>query len=367
MILVDFSSIVHRKLHASISNIRPNKKDGIYITSEYIGLLQHYILESLLEIEQEFKNEFGELVICLDNAGNGYWRRDFYSEYKAQRAKARAKSDIDYKEVFIKIDQLTDHLKNNLAWKVIEVQKAEADDIMLVLAKEYSSREKILIHSPDKDMIQAQRGTDNVFQYSSLTMKWLVPENKHDDMDHWLLEHVCLGDASDNVPKVVDGTIFSDNFLNYLKECKIDVDNPIDFKKLDRTTIITLVQNYNVYKTNRAGEYTVKDVYKDIKFGPATLEKEIKKFGSLEKFLGSNEMYKENYERNYKLVMEEGIPDYIRESIKEAYLNAKVEFNMLEFENYLKENGMNNLVLMIGKFKPANYDSGPLTAADFGW
>ena len=106
------------------------------------------------------------------------------------------------------------------------------------------------------------------------------------------------------------------------------------------------------------------DIYKKIRFGNSTLHKAIKKAGSLDNWLDSHPLYREHYERNFKLVMEEGIPDDIRTGILESYKNAKTDYNSIQFEEYLKTNNLAKLLLEIGSiFKP----KGALTAADFGW
>lgn len=367
MILVDFSSIIHRMIHTSVANVNPTKVDGKYITNEFIGLTKYYILQELFNINQEHSNNFGDIVICLDNSAGGYWRKDVYPDYKASRKKGRDESEIDFKEVFQHIDGLVEQIKINLPWKVIGVPKAEADDIMLVLAREYNNYEKILIHSPDKDMIQAQRDNETVFQYSALTKKWIVPEDKHDNMDHWVMEHVCLGDASDEVPKVVDHTEFSDVFIKYLKDNGYDLPTPMDFKAsaIDTDTKIKLIEEFDVYKTNRKGESTsIKNIYKDIRFGPTTLAKAVAKYGSLNAWLDSHPLYRPHYERNYTLVMEEGIPENIWSKIVVQYKEADSTYNRLAFEKYLKENNLNSILMEL----PSIFKiSGELTAENFGW
>lgn len=367
MILVDFSSIIHRMIHTSVANAKPNKKDGKFITSEFIGLTKYYILQDLFSIKQEHGPNFGDIVIALDKSSSGYWRKDLYPGYKASRKKGREESEIDYSEVFDEIEGLIDQIKNNLPWKVIEVPKAEADDIMLVLAREYNKFEKILIHSPDKDMIQAQRDNDTVFQYSALTKKWIVPENKHDHMDHWIMEHVCLGDASDEVPKVVDHTEFSKVFLDYLTNAGYNIKDPVEFKEanISKDEKVKLIVDFDVYKLNRKKESTgVKDIYKDIRFGPQTLQKEIEKFGSLDNWLDSHPLYRPNYERNFKLVMEEGIPTDIWNEIIVRYKEAICSYNDKAFEQYLVDNELKSILMELpNHFKITR----ELTAEDFGW
>jgi 5'-3' exonuclease len=367
MILVDLSSTIHRKVHTAVKHSNPTMVDGKYLTSEFIALVKYYILQDLFEVQQLHSPKFGEIVITLDNkSSDGYWREDVYSLYKSNRKNAKDESDVKFDEIFAEVNILIDQMKVNLPWKVVDVRRAEADDIMLVLAKVMNKSENILIHSPDKDMIQAQRGTDKVHQYSALTQKWLVPENKYDTMDEWIQEHVCLGDASDGVPKIVDFTEFSDSFLAYMRSKDIHVLDPIEFKdKLVNEQKRSLIENFNVFKLNRKKESTgVLDIYKDMRFGPAALKKSIAKFGSLDNWLDSHPLYRPNYERNFKLVMEEGIPADIFDGILNSFANAETVYNKLEFEDYLIKNNLKSILLNLGNvFKSTD----ELCAADFGW
>jgi 5'-3' exonuclease len=354
-------------IHTSVAQAKPKKVNGKFLTSDFVGLAKYYIFQELFSIKQEHGPNFGELVICLDKSSDGYWRKDVYPGYKAGRKKGREESEINFGEVFADIDLLIEQLKTNLPWKVIEIPKAEADDIMLVLAREFNRSEKILIHSPDKDMIQAQRNTDNVFQYSSLTKKWLVPENKHDHMEHWIMEHVCLGDASDEVPKVVDHTEFSKVFVDFISVQGYNIDTPMEFRAADipNEEKKRLIEEFDVYKLNRKGESTgVKDIYKDIKFGPSTLQKKLAEYGSLDAWLDSHPLYRQNYDRNFKLVMEEGIPSNIWNEIVVQFKEAKCEYNDKSFEQYLTENELKSILMELPNHFKIQRE---LTAQDFGW
>ena len=349
----------------SISESKPRKEDGKFITNDFIGLTKYLILEELFSINQEFSKKFNDLVICLDSSNN--WRKEFFPHYKAKRAVSREDSEINYDEVFFHVNGLIDQMRDNLPWKVVKVNKAEADDIMLVLSKEYNRFEKILIHSPDKDMIQAQRDTDNVFQYSALTKKWIVPTNKNASMNEWIVEHICLGDAADEVPKIVDHTEFSESFISHIKKYGYNFKDPLEFKNsdIDESIKINMIKNFNVYKTNRKGESTgIKDIYKKIIFGPTTLKKELAKHGSLDNWLNSNPLYRKHYDRNFKLVMAEGIPSDIWNNIILEYKKAKIDYNDIKFEKYLMENNLQSIKMVLNNHFKINRE---LTAEDFNW
>lgn len=376
MILVDFSSTMHRMIYASSKECEI-QEDGKYITEDFIYLTKYLIIQEMYNIHNEHKNKFGELVLCLDNAQGGYWRKDYYNSYKLKRSQGKDYSPYKWDEIFKYINELIDMIRECLPWKIVSVPRAEADDIMLVLSRHYNKSEKILIYSPDKDMIQAQRNTNNVFQYSALTKKWIIPENKHENMDDWLMEHVCLGDASDEVPRIVDETIFSDNFKNYLKSNDIKikihseeekkeiekiVDTPMEFELLNENLKNQLLSNYNIYKTNKKGEETELDIYLKERIGLSTLKKKIDKIGSLEKFLDSHPLYRKNYNRNYILVMEEGIPSEIWNECLVQYKDAKSDLIINEFEKFLDKYNLSSLKLTI-TFE-LNRE---LTIEDFGW
>ena len=88
MILIDYSSIMHRKIFTSITNMRPAKEDGSTLPRKFIGLTKYQILKELFDISKDFESKYGDMVICLDNKSlEGYWRKDFYKSYKSGRSK----------------------------------------------------------------------------------------------------------------------------------------------------------------------------------------------------------------------------------------------------------------------------------------
>jgi len=251
----------------------------------------------------------------------------------------------------------------------VTAERAEADDIILVLSR--ALNEKILIYSGDKDMIQAQHNNPLVSQYSHQTKKWLAPEDKYEHMEHWFLEHTCLGDASDNVFNIVYKSEFSDNFKKHLEYHGIDTKfHDVYTFKTELTDIVLkkqLISSFNIYKKQRISDpEPVLDVYKDIRFGSSTLFKTIAKFKTLDKFLDSNPIIRENYNLNCKLVLEEGIPEYVRNNIIEAYKTASTAYDKQKFDDYLDRKELSQAKYDIMKvFKVQETDS--LSAENCGW
>lgn len=316
MILYDLSSLIHRALHTSIKQMNPHKKDGKYVTQEFISGTIFRVIEELLENYRLYRGKYHTMVICIDDHSIPYWRKSLYPEYKAQRKTQRDESEINFKEVYKHIDLLIRVLNNYTPFKAIGVPGAEADDIIGVLTKKFSKAESILILSPDKDFKQLHKFGD-VKQYSAITNEWVV----NNDPESWERIHCCLGDAADNVPRIVDFSEFTPEFKDYYKGTELD------FYKLDENLKQGIIKNFNEIHPET-------EVYIKQRFGEATLNKKIKEFGSLDAFLDSNEIYRLNYNRNYKLVMDSEIPIDIELEILRKYTESATDFDMENMNKY---------------------------------
>jgi len=78
---------------------------------------------------------------------------------------------------------------------VIEVEYAEADDIIAVLTAKFSGKQPILILSSDKDFVQLQKYKD-VRQYSPAMKRFINTDNPH----AFIKEHIIRGDRGDGIP-----------------------------------------------------------------------------------------------------------------------------------------------------------------------
>lgn len=166
------------------------------------NLLRHMILNSLRGYNSKFKKTYGEMVIACDDKKN--WRKNSFSNYKAHRKKDRDESDLDWNTVFQTLDKLKLELKEFFPYRVIQVDYAEADDIIATLCDEHGKQiingdeEKILIISSDKDFIQLQKYA-NVFQYDPIKDKMITHPNPY----AYMKEHILRGDRGDGIPNIL--------------------------------------------------------------------------------------------------------------------------------------------------------------------
>lgn len=188
MILVDLNQVLLAGLMAQISS-----QKGVKLEEH---LIRHLVLNILRMHLKTFRNEYGEVVLCCDN--RKYWRKEFFPHYKASRKKTREKSALDWHLIFELLNKFKLELKENFPYKVIEVEGAEADDIIGTLVPRHAAHEKILILSSDGDFLQLQRWGPNVKQYNPAMKKFL----KSSDPACELKEKIIRGDKGDGIPNI---------------------------------------------------------------------------------------------------------------------------------------------------------------------
>ena len=195
-ILVDFNQV-------AISNLMINLKMNHLDTVEE-DMLRHMILNSLRFNRNKFTEDYGELIICCD--GRNTWRRDVFPYYKRNRKESRAASGYDWNHIFETLNKIKSEIDEHFPYKVVHLDRAEADDVIAVLAKQWTRDDKVLILSGDKDFMQLQK-YDNVKQYSPVQKKFLRVDNPQE----FLFEHIVRGDTGEGIPNCQskDSTIVS--------------------------------------------------------------------------------------------------------------------------------------------------------------
>jgi hypothetical protein len=193
MILVDLNQVLLSGLMAQIAGQKGAKLEE--------DLIRHMILNIIRTHLKNFRREYGEVVMCSDN--RKYWRKDFFPFYKAGRKKSREKSDLDWHLIFDMLSKFKQELKENFPYKVIDVEGAEADDIIGTLVPRHIMHENILIISSDGDFLQLQQYNgltkNTVKQYNPAMKKFIISENPIND----LKEKIIRGDRGDGIPNVL--------------------------------------------------------------------------------------------------------------------------------------------------------------------
>ncbi|NBX51830.1 hypothetical protein EBT25_18290 [bacterium] len=179
------------------------------------------VINTIRSLKTQFSGKHGELIIACDD--RKYWRREFFPPYKGNRKQDREKSNIDWHAIFDTLNQVKQELKDNFPYRVIQVDGAEADDVIGALCMEFGSElnneDKILILSGDKDFVQLQV-YGNVEQFDPIRKKDL----SHNDPVKFKQHLILSGDRGDGVPNVLspDNSIVDGLRQKPLRETKIE-------------------------------------------------------------------------------------------------------------------------------------------------
>lgn len=204
MILIDLNQVLISGLMAQITS---SKNKNI---EEH--LIRHMILNIIRTHVKTFRKEYGEVIMCCDN--RKYWRKDIFPYYKAGRKKTREKSDLDWHLIFDILGRFKEDLKQTFPYKVIDVEGAEADDVIGTLAPRHVAHENVLILSSDGDFLQLQKyntGKYSIKQYNPSQKKYVTSSDPHVD----LKEKIIRGDKGDGIPNILSP---ADSFVNDIRQ-----------------------------------------------------------------------------------------------------------------------------------------------------
>jgi hypothetical protein len=268
------------------------KQVGNHTNLEFsLPLFRHMVFNTLRAYNKMYRKEYGEMIIACDSKHT--WRRQLFPYYKASRKESREKSDIDWDNVNLCLNKIVDELAEHFPYRVINIEGAEADDVIATLTRHFQSEQKILILSADKDFIQLHTNK-NVFQYDPVRKKKITVQ----DPSKFLFEHIIRGDRGDGIPNIYSA---DDVFVTKSKSKRITSIN------IDKWFFEDIQQFCNEPHIER------------------------------------------NYQRNKQLIDLSMIPENLQQSIIDSYNNqANKKANMLF--NYLINNGLNKLAENVGDF-----------------
>jgi 5'-3' exonuclease len=301
MILVDYSQV-------ALSAILTFQRELKGTESEVKNLIRHVTLSTIKSYKKKYGKEYGEIVIACD--GRKYWRRDIFQHYKASRKKNREASDLDWTLIFDTLTEMREDLSKYFPYRVIHVDRAEADDIIAVLTEWCQTNaliqdglmeepQQVLILSSDKDFKQLQLApfsSNNVRQWSPMQKKY-VTASKQEILD-FTIEHIAKGDTGDGIPNILSA---DDVFV------KGERQKPVSAKRLAEF----IEKGRDACRTDEE---------------------------------------KRNWDRNVRLVAFDNIPKDVKEEITQAYLNTKPTNDKMAIMNYLIQNKCRLLLDEIEEF-----------------
>lgn len=275
MILIDLSQIAI----SSICGVQSSALTRQEFTENFV---RHVLLSSIKSIRAKHPTYADETVIACD--GKNYWRKEAFPYYKANRKTRQVIEGVDWEIFYSALAKFKTELAKNFPYKVIEVDRCEADDVIGTIAS-LAYGKKVMIVSSDQDFLQLQK-FPWVSQWSFSSQKDLKVLGS---AESFLREKIIKGDSGDGIPNILS----------------------------DNDTFVTPSKRQNVMTKKR-----------------------------LDAFMGSDSsVYEEstraNFARNTMLIdLINEIPPTYREQIHESYVNAGVNLPSGKVYNYLFEHAL---------------------------
>lgn len=216
-----------------------------------ISMVRHMVISNILTTKRKFSREYGRIIICADAGDN--WRKHVFKYYKSGRKKAKEKSPYDWEEINGALSKVRTEIRDNLPFKLLRVDMAEADDLIAVLTAHFVEQdERVLIYSGDKDFIQLQRH-QSVVQYSPLKKDFI----SHPSPEIFLKEQIITGDRSDGVPNILSPAHALDKGIKQASVFKVKMavwvrQKPEEF--CDETQLIRYRQNQKLIDLDQIPE-----------------------------------------------------------------------------------------------------------------
>jgi 5'-3' exonuclease len=202
-ILVDASNMFFRARHVVRGDDAETK----------VGMAYHIMFNSINKVWRDFNGR--HVIFCFEGRS---WRKSVSSDYKANRAAARAalteKEAEEDKMFWEAFDQFKEFLTNKTNCTILRHEACEADDFIARWIQNHPDREHVIVSS-DSDFFQLL--APNVRIYNGITKTTITLEGFFDDKGktiidkktkqakaapdpQWLLFEKCMrGDSSDNV------------------------------------------------------------------------------------------------------------------------------------------------------------------------
>ena len=259
-ILVDWSNVANATTHKALAL---NEIDQETTSSKIL-------LGKLRQINTEFRDKYGEIVLCADHRS---WRYDVFPEYKYRRKlKRETEEQLEgsiIQDIFAEIHSMWDILNDERVYRTVKCYGAEGDDVMAVLAQTLPGRN--LIVSADKDMTQLTR-------FSNIDVYNPIKKTMADNGPEFYRLLTLTGDPGDDIPNILS-----------------DDDTFVDANKKQRTLSAkmkqTLMEAVDIEETIRCTNF---------------------------KHLPASEVLR-NYRRNKSLIDLTQTPDEVKERIIEEY------------------------------------------------
>lgn len=253
------SNLAIRQLFSpDVLKLDPSNKKKVLSFDEELWRLRVFdsIYKSILKV-----GSVREVILAVDAKDS--WRKLYWTRYKSHRKSNREKLDFDWDNFYKLLDEYLEELQTFIPFKVIKAFKAEADDVIGVLA--LNKPVEFHIISTDKDFLQLH--SSRVTIYNPLKQEVV----RHPDPEMFLVEQCLIGQTKDNIYNIKTpldwpedkrkpgfGEAAFEKVMIYGWERWLEDNNLVerynfnrnlmDFKKIPPTIVKRILQAYDGYQ-----------------------------------------------------------------------------------------------------------------------
>jgi hypothetical protein len=302
--------------HHSMRMISVCKREAT--AEEGYALWRYYFLSSIFKYIEQFG--INEVVLAVDSKKN--WRKDVFPWYKGHRKLLRDKIDEEaegegatewfkFDEYYTELSTLLQEIKENIPFKVIEVESAEGDDVIGILTSKVNN--EFVIVANDNDFVQLLKN-DKVKLFNPLTKKFIECE----DPKKQLMLKICKGDKGDFIPSISDKHTYKTEFLQYCVEKLSIAKNPSNAEVIlnsDETVLYNSMFSFMKEHGIKPSRVTI--------FSEKVAAGHINN-DTLGQLLNENEEMKKRFVRNGKLINLTYQPEELKVKVVDTYMDYEI-------------------------------------------
>lgn len=189
-ILFDMNNLAIRCVNiGDVKVVDKKTKEVISIDWEYWKLIVFQSIYSSIFKVKDVKT----IVLAIDDKKS--WRYEVWPRYKEDRKKKKDDDKFPWDLFLEKYQEFMDEVKTHLPFKVINVPRAEGDDIIGTIALNTPDISEIV--SNDKDFLQLC--SDKVKVYNPMKQEHTI----HPDPKFFLVEQCFIGQAKDSIFNII--------------------------------------------------------------------------------------------------------------------------------------------------------------------
>jgi len=257
-------SIFFRSYNLFLNRLKKRDEEleqtDLSLNEEFFDIMKKQYLITTKRLKYKYNVAFRYIFFIKDSPTEQNWRRNIYTEYKANRKETKYKSkSFNLGNLFKRIyAELLPQISEKYGINIIQVDKAEADDVISIITKSTPDNTEIYIISSDTDYLQLL-SRENTFIYS-ISGKLVNEKLGNETAQDKLLYKIMYGDKTDNIPpcipnnKLIKYYLENPKYLMDTLNINDDVYNKfkrnrilIDFDYIPNNIKSTIVEYYNEY------------------------------------------------------------------------------------------------------------------------